>query len=314
MPHFDPPDDSPGHAETDPAHRRILDLLSEAETHLTPAELTARIARETGLSRREAKGTIRRLVAAGRLAYADRHGRTVVELSRLRAIAMSERVILAPPGISVPHRPGRVVVRLRPGPAFGDGGHPTSALSVRAIDRLLRPGRAGFPDSEGTMGEWEDRGPGADAGKSATPYSVHRVLDVGTGSGILVLVALALGAREGVAVDIDPLAREETRANARLNGMEERLRVSGADIRTVSPPFDLILANLRPPTLRALLPELRRLARPGAGVALSGFRVAEAPPLFQTVEAAGFETTWEGRDRGWAAGTFRYGGRSGGGM
>jgi ribosomal protein L11 methyltransferase len=193
---------------------------------------------------------------------------------------LSDRVVIAPPGISVPGKPGGVVVRLRGGPAFGDGGHPTTRLSVGAIDRLFaRRADASHP-------------------------SLESALDIGCGSGILALTALALGVRRAVALDIDPLARAETAANGRLNGMADRLRVSGEGLESFSPPFHLIMANLRPPTLRKMLPEIKRLAAPDAGLILSGFRSEEAEDLFETVESAGITRVGHANEAGWAAGTF----------
>lgn len=280
MPEFSSPD-SP-FAETRPDVRAVLDLLRGTEASLTPSALTARIVRDWGLDRRAARALIRDLVAANLLAYADRHGRTVVEISRNRPVCLSARVVVAPPECTVPEHPGHVVVRIQGGPAFGDGGHPTTRLSVRAIDRLLEKITA-----------------------SGNP-PLRMALDIGTGSGILALTALALGVHRAIALDIDPLARADASANARFNRMENRLTVSGEGVDTLDPPFDLILANLRPPTLRRMLPDLRRLAPPGAGLVLSGFRDEEAEDLFETVESAGIVRIRDAREGGWAAGTFRF--------
>ena len=270
-------------SENDPEARTVLDILGRSEAGLTPAALAARIVRERGLDRRAAKERIRRLICSGLLAYADRHGRTVIEISRQRPVVLSRRVIVAPPGFATPERPDGVVVRLRHGPAFGDGGHPTTRLSVRALDRLL-----------------------AEMVDSGYP-SLRTALDIGAGSGILALTALALGVRRAIALDIDALARAETVANARLNGMDARLVVSGDGLETLAPPVDLILANLRPPTLRRLLPDMRRLAAPGAGLVLSGFRDEEAEDLFETAESTGLVPIRDAREGRWAAGTFRFG-------
>jgi ribosomal protein L11 methylase PrmA len=266
------------------SHRQwILDLLARSETSLTPAALTDLIRREFQLERREARALVRSLVAENQLTYADRHGRTVVEISLQRPVELSDRVVIAPPGLSVPEEPGKVVVRIQGGPAFGDGGHPTTRLSVQAIDRLL-----------------------ARMAGSSVPVP-ERALDIGCGSGILALTALALGVRRAAALDIDPLARADTIANAKFNEMIGRLTVSGDGLKTLHPPFGLILANLRPPTLRRMLPQMQRLASPGAGMVLSGFRTEEAEDLFETVESVGITLVHRARERGWAAGMFQFG-------
>ena len=278
---FGPPD-APS-AETDPSRRWVLELLRRSETSLTPAELTHRVRRERKVDRRAARALIQSLVAENLLAYADRHGRTVVEISLRRPVALSERVVVAPPDISVAKKTGQVVVRLQGGPAFGDGAHPTTRLSVQAIDRLLAQMVA------------------------SCDCQLERTLDIGCGSGILALTALTLGIRRAVALDIDPLARAETAANARRNEMTERLAVSGDTLETLSPPFHLIIANLRPPTLRKMLPEIKRLAAPEAGLVLSGFRSEEAGALFEAVESAGIVRVHHAHEAGWAAAAFRFG-------
>ena len=129
------------------------------------------------------------------------------------------------------------VVRLDPGLAFGSGTHPTTALCL----------------------EW----------LASADLAAKRLLDVGSGSGILGIAALALGARTVVAVDHDPQALLATRENAAANGVEERL-VPFADLAEVEGRFDLIVANIVSGVLIDMAPALvARLATDGRLV-LSG--------------------------------------------
>ena len=105
--------------------------------------------------------------------------------------------------------PGEAIIRLDPGLAFGTGTHPTTALCLRWLAEQDLAGK--------------------------------RVLDVGTGSGILAIAALRLGAREAVAIDHDPQARRACSRNASANGV--RLSIA-SDIDEASGPFDVVLANI----------------------------------------------------------------------
>lgn len=123
------------------------------------------------------------------------------------------------------------VVRLDPGLAFGSGTHPTTALCL----------------------EW----------LASADLVAKRVFDVGSGSGILGIAALALGARSVVAVDHDPQALLSTRENAAVNGVEERLALF-ADLAEVEGRFDLIVANIVSGVLIDMAPALAaRLATDG---------------------------------------------------
>lgn len=134
------------------------------------------------------------------------------------------------------------VVRLDPGLAFGSGTHPTTALCL----------------------EW----------LASADLVAKRMLDVGSGSGILGIAALALGARSVVAVDHDPQALLSTRDNAVANGVEDRLALF-ADLAEAEGRFDLIVANIVSGVLIEMAPALAgRLATDGQLV-LSGILAAQ---------------------------------------
>lgn len=131
----------------------------------------------------------------------------------------------------------RVVLRLDPGLAFGTGTHPTTALCLEWLDGLALAGK--------------------------------RVLDFGSGSGILAIAALLLGAREAAAVDIDPQAVTASRENAARNGVGERLVATG-DLEQAGGGFDVVVANVLAEPLVGHAPALCRRLEPGAALALSG--------------------------------------------
>ena len=115
-----------------------------------------------------------------------------------------------------PHRPyeadaGELVIDLVPGLAFGTGQHQSTRLCLRLLSELIQRG--------------------------------ERVLDVGTGSGILAVAAAKLGAASVTATDIDPLAVDAARQTARRNGLADRIDVREASI-PADERYDLVIANL----------------------------------------------------------------------
>jgi ribosomal protein L11 methyltransferase len=134
---------------------------------------------------------------------------------------------------------GRRLLRLPARAAFGTGSHESTALALELLE------------------EAEVRG--------------RRVLDVGTGTGVLAFAALLHGARSVVGFDVDPAAPFHARANGALNG----LYVQGFAGRLAAirerPLFDLALVNVVPEQILPEMPELLRRLRPGAEAILSGF-------------------------------------------
>jgi ribosomal protein L11 methyltransferase len=167
-------------------------------------------------------------------------------------LAVGRSLFLRPPWVSeVP--PGRIPIVVDPGMAFGTGQH----ASTRGCLRLL-----------------EDAMP-ACAGAC--------VLDLGTGSGVLAIAAVKLGAGRVCAVDIDEEACEIARANALANGVGAEIRIGGR-LEDVDGPFDVILANLFAEQLVGFAPRLAELLR--AGGVLVGAGILES-------EAAGVIAAWE---------------------
>jgi len=110
-----------------------------------------------------------------------------------------------------------------------------------------------------------------------------RVLDVGCGSGILSIAAARLGARHVSGLDIDPIAIEATRANARRNRLGRRIVARVGSLPSGEPPFDLVVANLIASVLVALAGRLRDEVRPGGLLVASGIfedREAEVAAAF----------------------------------
>ncbi len=157
-----------------------------------------------------------------------------------KPFALTSSLCVAPPWIDYQAKEGETVMWLDPGRAFGTGLHATTALAAAELDR-----RRALLASEA-------------------------VLDVGTGSGILAIAALLLGAREVIAIDVDPEVIEVARGNARRNDLSDRVEVSTTPLSAVRRSFSVVVANIRAETLSDLAPELTRVVRAGGLLVLSG--------------------------------------------
>lgn len=152
---------------------------------------------------------------------------------------VGERVVISPSWEQYEAQPGDIVVWLDPGMAFGTGSHPTTAMLIQLMERYLAPG--------------------------------SDVVDVGTGSGVLAIVAAKLGAKSVLALDIDTLAVEIAEQNAALNAVSRIVSVRYNDLLMgLEGRYQMITANITADPILALLPDARRLLDPGGVLLASG--------------------------------------------
>ena len=178
----------------------------------------------------------------------------------LEPIEISPRLVVSPTFVELEPVSDRVVLRVDPGQAFGTGGHSSTRLVLEWIAALA---------DEGALGE--------------------RALDVGTGSGVLALAAVALGARSAVGFDLDPLAAPEAERWAEVNGLAERTRFFTGPVEAVlgDAPYDLVLANLLKREILPIAEPVARTVAPGGRLVLSGLLEADGPEVLATFAAHG---------------------------
>jgi ribosomal protein L11 methyltransferase len=252
---------------------RVLEFI--AGRRQTPADILKALSQPPVFPKTSVQDAIRELVAAGVLAYTAEHGRTFLEPSFDRPVRVSARIVLTPPDRDEPPGPGDIVVRLRPGAAFGVGRHPTTRLSLRGIDfALSRDGAA-------------CRGAGS------------RVLDIGTGSGVLTIAAVKLGIENGVGLDIDPCAVAEAAHNVSLNGLAGCIEISDRSLEGLDGVFSLVVANLRLPTLARLAAPIAALTMPGGALVVSGVQQEEQVAVFAAFGRQRFECAWAVAEDRW---------------
>jgi len=196
-----------------------------------------------------------------------------------KPMRIGQRGILAPAWEVVESRPGDIVVALEPGMAFGTGMHPTTRLCVAALEELVQPGMA--------------------------------VLDIGTGSGVLSIVAAKLGAAPVYATDIDSLAVDSTHDNAKRNGLAEGpdalVVAQGSVPAGMAGRFPLLVANILAEILAGLFdgiygnPPLAEPLAPGGRMILSGIIEEKVDIVLNAAARHGFVEESRKQEGDWLA-------------
>ncbi|MBN2428324.1 MAG: 50S ribosomal protein L11 methyltransferase [Deltaproteobacteria bacterium] len=172
--------------------------------------------------------------------------------------------------------PGDIIINIDPGMAFGTGTHPTTRLCLESLDRILADG-----------------------------ISAARVLDVGTGSGILAMAAAALGAQTVLGCDVDETACEVARRNVALNGLTDRIRISGRPLSEIDEQSDIVLANILAEENVRLAPELIRCLKKGGWLILSGILIEKEALIEKGFSSFPLTSATISRLEDWACFTFR---------
>ena len=256
----------------------IQSLLLYEHQRLTPATLALMIRTQMPHSSRTSiRAAIQSLINEGILRYTSHFSTSHLEINFDRPVPVSQRIVLVPGHRHPEGKQDAIFVKIAAGDAFGVGDHPTTRLALQAVDWVL-----------------------AQVQRQDTRNKI--ALDVGTGSGVLAIAAVKLGIASVLGIDSDPVARYEAQANVHLNALDQRiviaetLREHAADKR-----FDLIMANLRLPTLMTLFPMLKGRSMPKAYWVLSGFRPDEQDRLMQSLPPDEFSMQWQRRVLNWAA-------------
>jgi ribosomal protein L11 methyltransferase len=129
-----------------------------------------------------------------------------------------------------------------------------------------------------------------------------KVLDIGTGSGILSIAAIKMGAEKCCAVDIDPMAVKIVGENSAANGVQDKIEtVVGNLADEVSGKYDLVVANIIADAIIALSPDVRQFMKEGAYYITSGIIKFRLEDVKETLEKCGFEIVDIKTDGEWAA-------------
>lgn len=185
---------------------------------------------------------------------------------------VSEKFVVKPTWREYEAEDGELIIELDPGRAFGTGSHPTTSLCLKLMEENIKTG-----DS---------------------------VIDVGTGSGILMIASEKLGATEIYGTDIDELAVEVAKENLELNGIsEEKAKVYLGDLISVveNKKFDVVVANILADVLLILLNDITKVVKDGGKIIFSGIIDEKYELLKKEVEKSGFTVIETKSDKEWRA-------------
>ena len=186
---------------------------------------------------------------------------------------IGDKITIRPAWESDPYKEGRIVILMDPKMAFGSGEHETTYMCLELLDEINLLG--------------------------------SRVLDVGTGSGILAIAAAKLGAARLTAIDIDQIAVVTTAENAIINKTEDRICVSREEISQVDETgFDLVTANIVADVLIDICGELKKRMKAGGVVIISGIIEDKQEKVKKEFLEKGFFFVREKRKKEWLAMVF----------
>lgn len=164
--------------------------------------------------------------------------------SNYHPLKVGKRILIAPTWHKIPSDNTRILIRLDPGMAFGTGYHPTTRLSLRMLEETIKPNQI--------------------------------VVDIGTGSGILAIAAVRLGARHVDAIELDETAIPIADANFIVNnvfGQTELLQGDG--LSAVDKRYDLIIGNILTKAILPIIPDCPVRLKPNGHVIFSGILESE---------------------------------------
>jgi ribosomal protein L11 methyltransferase len=180
------------------------------------------------------------------------------------------RLVLTPTWLPVAAGPGEVVLTLDPESAFGSGEHGSTRAALVLLERQLRQG--------------------------------DRMLDLGSGSGILAIAAALLGARSAIGIEVEEEALPIAEANAERNRVADRVTFlvgDAADLAAIVAPAELVCSNILRTVNTILLPTIHASLVPNGIAIFSGMEVVEESLFLPVLDTAGFVPCDDVRDGAW---------------
>ena len=197
-------------------------------------------------------------------------------------IPIGDRLLVVPEWLEPENSAGRIEVRLDPGMIFGTGAHASTQMCMRVLERVVTGG--------------------------------ERIIDLGSGSGILSITALLLGAQTSIGVDIDPKAEDIARENAALNALQgDRFQAVTADVITdraqmealSAGGYDLVLANIVADVIIPLSQVVPHFLRPTGTFICSGILETRLAEVTAALETAGLQILDTNKTEDWCQITAR---------
>ena len=194
---------------------------------------------------------------------------------------VGERIVVKPGWEDYEAAEDELVIEMDPGMAFGSGLHETTSMCIKALEK--------------------DLGDGSERAYDPLRYPI-RVLDVGTGTGILAMAAVLLGADEALGIDIDDEAVRVANENIVKNGLEGRISIRRGNLMDgIDYEPDIIVANLMADLVVMLSPAAAAQLKPGGLYITSGILDIKEDVVKKAIEDAGFDIIEVLADGEWRA-------------
>ncbi len=194
----------------------------------------------------------------------------------IQPIRVSDRIIVAPTWHPYAPAPGEIVLIIDPKMSFGTGHHETTRLMVQLLEKHLRPG--------------------------------DTMLDVGTGTGILAITGVKLGAAAAIGLDNDEWSFGNAQENVKLNGVQGTVSIVLGEIAGLpGNGFDLVAANIQRGVIEQILPEMHRRLAAGGRMLLSGLLDVDREPIRAALAPLHLRVVEELHEKEWIALTAMHG-------
>ena len=189
---------------------------------------------------------------------------------QLQVLHIGQRIVIRPSWLPYTARKGEVIIELDPGMAFGTGLHPTTQMCLISLERHTRPGM--------------------------------KLLDLGTGSGILAIAGARMGAHSVLALDTDPQAVDVARQNASLNGVASLVRVAQGSLAQAEGPYDLVLVNILAKVIIQMAGQgLDKLISPSGLLVIAGLIADQEDEVTSELSRAGLAVTSRQQIEDWVS-------------
>ncbi|MBM2840693.1 MAG: Ribosomal protein methyltransferase [Bacteroidetes bacterium] len=186
----------------------------------------------------------------------------------IEPIQVTDRIVIKPTWHEYTPSAGQIVLTIDPKMSFGTGYHETTRLVLRLMEKYVKPGMS--------------------------------ILDVGTGTGVLAIAGVKLGARSAVGVDIDEWSGTNALENVRLNHVERQVTIHQLELGSLPPStFDLIVANIQLNVIVPLLPEMKRRLDAKGRLILSGLLIPDREQIMKNLSGLGLAIYEEMMENEW---------------